>query len=111
VNLVLANAFAYWKPPSDLGETFHGQMQRVESYAACERKQGVTDKIEIWTGESGWPSDGGSDNRRALRWPPRTIVAPFVSPSRTGSTYSPSRLLISKKLLCHLTETRMLTGY
>jgi glucan 1,3-beta-glucosidase len=62
VNLVLANAFAYWKPSSDPDKTFRDQMQRVKSHVEGERKQGMTDQIEIWTGETGWPSDGGSDN-------------------------------------------------
>lgn len=65
VNLVLANAFAYWSPSSNPDETFRDQMQRVKSRCEHERKQGVTDEIEIWTGETGWPSDGGSDNRES----------------------------------------------
>lgn len=63
VNLVLANAFAYWSPSSNPDETFHDQMQRVKYHIEREKKQGSSDKIEIWTGETGWPSDGGSDNR------------------------------------------------
>jgi glucan 1,3-beta-glucosidase len=62
VNLILANAFAYWKPSSDPDESFRDQMRRVESHIErTERPEGAS-KIEIWTGETGWPSDGGSDN-------------------------------------------------
>jgi glucan 1,3-beta-glucosidase len=62
VNLILANAFAYWSPSSNPDKTFRDQMQKVESHIERERQQEVADKIEIWTGETGWPSDGGSDN-------------------------------------------------
>lgn len=62
VNLILANAFAYWSPSSNPDETFRGQMQKVESHIERERQHGPAKSIEIWTGETGWPSDGGSDN-------------------------------------------------
>lgn len=62
VNLILANAFAYWSPSSNPDEIFRGQMQKVESHIERERQQGLANSIEIWTGETGWPSDGGSDN-------------------------------------------------
>jgi glucan 1,3-beta-glucosidase len=62
VNLVLANAFAYWNPSSEPDETFRNRMQRVKSHIERGRKQGVTNEIETWTGETEWPSDGGSDN-------------------------------------------------
>ena len=65
VNLVLANAFAYWSPSSNPDKTFRDQMQRVKSHIEREREQGMTDQIEVWTGETGWPSDGGSDNKES----------------------------------------------
>jgi hypothetical protein len=87
-----------------------------ESHVARERKQRVTGRMEIWIGGTGWPSDGGSNNGRSeagtsLAAYCSTIVAPFGSPLRTGSTYSPSRLLMSNKILCRLIKIRMLTRY
>lgn len=65
VNLMLANSFAYWSPSSNPDKTFRDQMQRVKSHIEREREQGMTDQIEVWTGETGWPSDGGSDNKES----------------------------------------------
>lgn len=65
VNLVLANAFAYWSPSSNPDEAFRDQMQRVKSHIGRRGKKRVSDEIEVWTGETGWPSDGGSDNRES----------------------------------------------
>ena len=65
VNLILANAFAYWDPSSNPDETFRDQMQKVKSHIERRGNQRAPDEIEIWTGETGWPSDGGSDNRES----------------------------------------------
>lgn len=45
-----------------ISETFRGKMQKVESHVERERQQGLANRIEIWSGETGWPSDRGSDN-------------------------------------------------
>ncbi|KAM0714136.1 hypothetical protein Q7P37_007607 [Cladosporium fusiforme] len=62
VTLILTNAFAYWQPSPQPSETFFDQMRRVNTYIGRKRSGNTFGQVEIWTGETGWPSDGGSDN-------------------------------------------------
>ncbi|KAJ5902195.1 Glucan 1-3-beta-glucosidase [Penicillium taxi] len=67
VKYVLANAFAYWQGTAadEAHKTYFSDMS-----GAIEHIQKVAgdnaDKIRIITGETGWPTDGGSDYESAL---------------------------------------------
>lgn len=62
VKLILANGFSYWQGASagaKAKSVFFDDMQ--QALGRIQSMAGGTDKVEFWCGESGWPSDGGSD--------------------------------------------------
>ncbi|KAI2791200.1 Glucan 1,3-beta-glucosidase [Penicillium oxalicum] len=67
VTYVLANAFAYWqgtaadKAYQTYFDDMAGAMSHIQKIAGSN-----ADKIRVITGETGWPTDGGSDYENAL---------------------------------------------
>ncbi|KAJ5491224.1 Glucan 1-3-beta-glucosidase [Penicillium diatomitis] len=67
VTYVLANAFAYWqgtvadKAYQTYFDDMSGAMSHIQKIAGSN-----ADKIRVITGETGWPTDGGSDYENAL---------------------------------------------
>ncbi|KAL1307018.1 hypothetical protein AAFC00_005645 [Neodothiora populina] len=61
VDLLLANGFAYWQaqPIANATLTYFEDMQ--QALGRIQSVSGSLNGIEFWTGETGWPSDGGSD--------------------------------------------------
>ncbi|CAK4033507.1 glycoside hydrolase family 17 [Lecanosticta acicola] len=62
VDLILNNGFAYWQGAAagaDAKKIFFSDMS--QALAHIQKLAGSTDKVEFWCGETGWPSDGGSD--------------------------------------------------
>ena len=52
------NAFGYWQqsPISNATKTYLDDLQ--QAYGAIQEKAGSTTSIELWNGETGWPSTG-----------------------------------------------------
>lgn len=67
VDILLVNAFAYWQG-SNVGAgaewTFFDDVQ--QSLGHIQELTGSLDSIEFWNGETGWPTDGGSDYNDAV---------------------------------------------
>lgn len=62
VDLILANGFAYWQGAAagrDSIDVYFDDMQQALGH--IQKVSGSLDKIEFWNGETGWPTDGGSD--------------------------------------------------
>ncbi|KAI9819992.1 MAG: glycoside hydrolase 3 protein [Pycnora praestabilis] len=57
-DILLANAFAYWQG-STIQNASHLYVDDVEQ--ALARVQSINPNAEFWNGETGWPTDGGSD--------------------------------------------------
>lgn len=66
VDIILANAFAFWQG-SNVGNgaeyTYFDDIQQALGH--IQQVSGSLDKIEFWNGETGWPTDGGSDYENA----------------------------------------------
>ena len=62
VDLLMANAFPYWQG-KDVGRgaefTYFDDIQ--QALAHIQQVSGSLDKIEFWNGETGWPTDGGTN--------------------------------------------------
>ncbi|KAB2575023.1 Glycoside hydrolase family 17 [Lasiodiplodia theobromae] len=66
VDLILANAFAYWQGADikNASKVYFDDMS--QAIAHIQEVAGGPDKApEIWNGETGWPTDGGSDYEAA----------------------------------------------
>lgn len=66
VDLILANGFSYWqgaKAGRDAVDVYLDDVQ--QALAHIQDLSGSLDKIEFWNGETGWPTDGGSDYEAA----------------------------------------------
>ncbi|OJD38766.1 glucan-beta-glucosidase [Diplodia corticola] len=66
VDLILANAFAYWQGAdiTNASKVYFDDMS--QAIAHIQNVAGGPDKApEIWNGETGWPTDGGSDYEAA----------------------------------------------
>jgi exo-beta-1,3-glucanase (GH17 family) len=62
VDIIFANAFAYWQGAAagdKAKEVFFDDIQ--QALGRIQVQSGSLDKIEFWCGETGWPSDGGSN--------------------------------------------------
>lgn len=59
----LVNAFAYWQGQqvSNATVTYLDDLQ--QAFAHIQELAGSVDAIEIWNGESGWPTDGENEMR------------------------------------------------
>ncbi|MCJ1357432.1 MAG: glycoside hydrolase 3 protein [Icmadophila ericetorum] len=65
LKLVLANAFSYWQGQTIQNATKSYLDDLFQAFSRIQTTAGTTD-IEIWTGETGWPSDGGSNYGAAI---------------------------------------------
>jgi len=54
----LANGFAYWQGSTIENATYTYFEDVQQALARVQSISGSMDKIEFWTGETGWPSDG-----------------------------------------------------
>ncbi|KAG9590268.1 putative glucan 1,3-beta-glucosidase, partial [Aureobasidium melanogenum] len=66
VDFLLANRFAYWQgsPISNATYTFFDDIQQALGH--IQGVSGSLNAIEFWVGETGWPSDGGSNYGAAI---------------------------------------------
>ncbi|KJX99989.1 glucan 1,3-beta-glucosidase like protein [Zymoseptoria brevis] len=66
VDIILANGFSYWQGKAagkDATYTYFDDMDQALGH--IQQVSGSIDKIEFWNGETGWPTDGGSDYEAA----------------------------------------------
>lgn len=66
VDLLLANGFSYWQGAAagrDAIDVYFDDMQQALGH--IQELSGSLDAIEFWNGETGWPTDGGSDYEAA----------------------------------------------
>ena len=66
VDIILANGFSYWQGAAagrDAIDVYFDDMQQALGH--IQEVSGSLDKIEFWNGETGWPTDGGSDYEAA----------------------------------------------
>lgn len=62
VNILLANAFSYWQGKEvGAGATYTYFDDLQQALAHVQQLTGSLDKIEFWNGETGWPTDGGTN--------------------------------------------------
>ncbi|KAK3114305.1 glycoside hydrolase 3 protein [Teratosphaeriaceae sp. CCFEE 6253] len=62
VNLLLANAFSYWQGKEvGAGATYTYFDDLQQALGHIQSVSGSLDKIEFWNGETGWPTDGGTN--------------------------------------------------
>jgi len=56
----MANGFSYWQgsPINNASHVYLDDMQ--QALGRIQSVSGSVDAIEFWTGETGWPTDGGS---------------------------------------------------
>ena len=62
VDILMANAFSYWQGDnvgSGAEFTYFDDIQQALGH--IQQVAGSLDSIEFWNGETGWPTDGGSD--------------------------------------------------
>lgn len=66
VDLLLVNAFAFWQGEGiqKAPETYLKDLQ--QAYQHIQEKAGSTTAIELWNGETGWPSDGGPTFKQSI---------------------------------------------
>ncbi|KAI6083775.1 glycoside hydrolase family 17 protein [Hypoxylon rubiginosum] len=57
-DILLCNAFSYWQGQvlSNATGSFYDDI--YQAFGHIQEKAGSTDKIELWVGETGWPTDG-----------------------------------------------------
>ncbi|KAF2221135.1 family 17 glycosyl hydrolase [Elsinoe ampelina] len=65
VDILLANAFAYWQGAPIENATHVYLDDMMQALGRIQSVSGSLDKIEVWNGETGWPTDGGSDYEAA----------------------------------------------
>lgn len=62
VDILMANAFSYWQGKevgSGAEYTYFDDVQQALGH--IQQVSGSLDKIEFWNGETGWPTDGGTN--------------------------------------------------
>lgn len=66
VDILLANGFSYWQasPADNASHVFFDDM--MQALGHIQEVAGSLDAIEFWSGESGWPTDGGSNYGAAI---------------------------------------------
>ena len=67
VDLLMANAFAYWQGQnvgSGAEYTYFDDVQQALGH--IQEVAGSLDSIEFWNGETGWPTDGGTNYGPAI---------------------------------------------
>ncbi|KAK4506457.1 hypothetical protein PRZ48_000189 [Zasmidium cellare] len=66
VDLLLANGFSYWQGAEAGRDAVDVYLDDIsQALAHIQDLSGSLDKIEFWNGETGWPTDGGSDYEKA----------------------------------------------
>lgn len=66
VDLLLANGFSYWQGAAAGRDAVDVYLDDIsQALAHIQDLSGSLDKIEFWNGETGWPTDGGSDYEAA----------------------------------------------
>ncbi|KAI1077002.1 glycoside hydrolase family 17 protein [Whalleya microplaca] len=57
-DILLTNAFSYWQGQvlSNATGSFYDDI--YQAFGRIQEKAGGTDKVELWVGETGWPTDG-----------------------------------------------------
>ncbi|CAK1355960.1 Glucan 1,3-beta-glucosidase [Cercospora beticola] len=66
VDLIMANGFSYWQGAAagdKAKEVYLDDIQQALGH--IQEVSGSLDAIEFWNGETGWPTDGGSDYEAA----------------------------------------------
>jgi glucan 1,3-beta-glucosidase len=58
VDILLCNAFSYWQGQDINNATGSFFDDIMQAFGHIQSVSGSTDKIELWVGETGWPSDG-----------------------------------------------------
>ncbi|KAF2094809.1 family 17 glycosyl hydrolase [Rhizodiscina lignyota] len=60
-DILLVNAFGYWQaqPIDNATHTYFDDM--MQAFTHIQSVAGSTSSIELWNGETGWPTDGGTD--------------------------------------------------
>lgn len=58
VDILMINAFAFWQGAGDKNATHVYFNDMFQAISHIEEKVGGADKIEIWNGETGWPTAG-----------------------------------------------------
>ncbi|KAK0276761.1 glycoside hydrolase 3 protein [Friedmanniomyces endolithicus] len=62
VDILLANAFSYWQGKEvGAGATYTYFDDVQQALGQVQSLSGSMDKIEFWNGETGWPTDGGTN--------------------------------------------------
>ncbi|MCJ1292854.1 glycoside hydrolase 3 protein [Xylographa carneopallida] len=62
----LANAFSYWQGQT-LANSSHSYLDDLnQAYGHIQTVAGSLDIVEIWNGETGWPTDGGTNYESAM---------------------------------------------
>jgi len=62
VDILLANAFSYWQGKEvGAGATYTYFDDVQQALGHVQSLSGSMDKIEFWNGETGWPTDGGTN--------------------------------------------------
>jgi len=64
INFVMANAFSYWQGQVTANASHSYIDDLFQAFGHIQNVAGSTD-IEIWNGETGWPTDGGTDYESA----------------------------------------------
>ncbi|KAL7621114.1 glycoside hydrolase 3 protein [Parahypoxylon ruwenzoriense] len=57
-DILLTNAFSYWQGQVLSNSTGSFYDDIFQAFGHIQEKAGGTDKIELWVGETGWPTDG-----------------------------------------------------
>ncbi|OTB02903.1 glycoside hydrolase family 17 protein [Hypoxylon sp. CI-4A] len=58
VDILLTNAFSYWQGQTLSNATGSFYDDVFQAFGHIQETAGGTDKIELWVGETGWPTDG-----------------------------------------------------
>jgi len=66
VKLLLVNAFAFWQGQAISNATATYFDDTMQALGHIQNVAGSIDSIQVMTGETGWPSDGGSNYEAAL---------------------------------------------
>lgn len=62
----LVNAFGFWQA-QDINNATHTYFDDImQAFAHIQEKSGSTSSPELWNGETGWPTDGGSNYGAAI---------------------------------------------
>lgn len=62
----MVNAFAFWQGQQirNASHTYFDDL--MQAFGHIQKIAGSTDAVELWNGETGWPTDGGTDYGAAI---------------------------------------------